>query len=53
MANRIEQGTARAAVDTADGVSHRKLRGTLGVWGIVFVVVVVALIARLAVDVLG
>ncbi|WP_431234177.1 APC family permease [Mycolicibacterium psychrotolerans] len=42
MANRIEQGTAPAAVDTADGVSHRKLRGTLGVWGIVFVVVAAA-----------
>ncbi|MBB3601340.1 amino acid transporter [Mycolicibacterium sp. BK556] len=43
MSNQIEQsGSAPAAVATADDRPHRKLRGTLGVWGIVFVVVAAA-----------
>jgi amino acid transporter len=43
MANQIEEsGSAAAAVATAEGRPHRKLRGTLGVWGIVFVVVAAA-----------
>ncbi|MCV7073347.1 APC family permease [Mycolicibacterium rufum] len=43
MANRIDEtGDARVAGDPADTHSHRRLRGTLGVWGIVFVVVAAA-----------
>jgi amino acid transporter len=43
MSNQIEEsGGAPAAVDAAGGRPHRKLRGTLGVWGIVFVVVAAA-----------
>lgn len=43
MSNQVEPGVAPpAAVDTADGRAHRKLRGSLGVWGIVFVVVAAA-----------
>ncbi len=43
MANRIDEtGDARIAGDPADTPSHRRLRGTLGVWGIVFVVVAAA-----------
>ena len=43
MSNQIEEsGSAPAAVETAGGRPHRKLRGTLGVWGIVFVVVAAA-----------
>jgi amino acid transporter len=43
MSNQIDESdSASAAVETADGRPHRKLRGTLGVWGIVFVVVAAA-----------
>ncbi len=43
MSNQIdESGSAPAAVATADRRPHRKLRGSLGVWGIVFVVVAAA-----------
>ncbi|BBY64248.1 APC family permease [Mycolicibacterium helvum] len=43
MSNQIEESSsAPAAAATADGRPHRKLRGTLGVWGIVFVVVAAA-----------
>ncbi|BBX69442.1 APC family permease [Mycolicibacterium psychrotolerans] len=43
MANRIDEtGDARIADDAADPQSHRRLRGTLGVWSIVFVVVAAA-----------
>ncbi|KMO77673.1 amino acid transporter [Mycolicibacterium chubuense] len=43
MANRIDEtGGANVADDAADPHAHRRLRGTLGVWGIVFVVVAAA-----------
>ena len=43
MTNQIEEsGVSPTAAGTADGQQHRKLRGTLGVWGIVFVVVAAA-----------
>lgn len=43
MANRIDDiGDARTTTDTGNSISHRRLRGTLGVWGIVFVVVAAA-----------
>ncbi|TRW88363.1 APC family permease [Mycolicibacterium sp. 018/SC-01/001] len=43
MANRIDDaGDARIATDTGEARSSRRLHGTLGVWGIVFVVVAAA-----------
>jgi amino acid transporter len=43
VTNRVdESGAAAAEGDSAPGSPHRKLRGTLGVWGIVFVVVAAA-----------
>ncbi len=39
MANRLDEtGDARITADAAHPLSHRRLRGSLGVWGIVFVV---------------
>lgn len=42
MSNKIEESGAASAAVAADGRPHRKLRGSLGVWGIVFVVVAAA-----------
>lgn len=43
MSNQLEEeGSVRAPGEPSDSRTHRKLRGSLGVWGIVFVVVAAA-----------